>query len=458
MHLTRRAYLAGTAALVTARPALASDTRILTAAPAKVQITPAEYGPTWLWCFDGVTPGPELRVQQGGRVRVDFRNDLPQPSAIHWHGIRIDNRMDGVPGLTQTPVEPGETFSYDFIAPDAGTYWYHSHSKSWEQVARGLHGALIIEEPEPPKVDQDLVLVLDDWRLDRDARLSEDFASMRDWSHAGRIGNHVTVNSHPEPTYSAGRNERLRLRLINSANARIFTLSATGLTGWVLALDGQPLSTPEPLDRVTLAPAQRADLLVDVTPHDTATPTLISHERDGDYALATFPAKQAVRASRLPEPPPLPANPLPAFPARAEPRQVDLIVQGGAMGRMAEAEFEGQTLGIRELVQKGYAWAFNGTAGMPKTPLFDVPLGQAVSLKLVNDTAWPHGIHLHGHHFFETAEDNPGAPGPWRDTILLHRGETRRIHFTADNPGDWLIHCHMLEHAAAGMTAWFRVT
>lgn len=387
-------------------------------------------------------------------MMVDFENALAEPSAVHWHGIRLENAMDGVPHLTQEPVQPGETFRYDFALPDAGTYWYHSHNRSWEQVARGLYGPLIVDEPNPPEVDHEHVLVLDDWRMADGAKLADGFGSMRDRSHAGRIGNWVTVNGEGEPSLPARLNDRLRLRLINAANARVFELTATGLAGWIVALDGMPLATPEPLERVVLAPAQRADLIVDVRPGEGEVPTLISHERDGGYALATFPVSGVARSKPLDYNEKfLPPNPAPRPGKLDGALQVELVMQGGAMGRMAEAEFEGQTLGIRDLVRTGNAWAFNGVAGMPSEPLFTAERHRTVAIKLINDTAWPHGIHTHGHHFSEIGT----SQRPLRDTILLNRGETRRIAFTADNPGDWLIHCHMLEHAAAGMTSWFRV-
>ena len=455
MIMSRRAFLATTAAAMAPWQAGATTPKVLTAAESLVRLAPAEHPETALWCFDGLTPGPELRAKQGERLSLDFVNNLSEPSAIHWHGIRIDNAMDGVPGLTQEAVQPGETFRYDFELPDAGTYWYHSHNRSWEQVARGLYGPLIVEEAQPPEVDQDQTLVLDDWRLAEGAEIAGGFGSMRDWSHAGRFGNWVTVNSLPEPSYPTRRHERLRLRLINAANARTFTLSAKGVRGWVVALDGQPLVAPKPFERVVLAPAQRADLIVDVLADGDEAPVLISHERDGDYAMATFPATGDARAAPLPQQETfLMPNPVPTPGKLDDALKVDLVMQGGAMGRMADAEFEGQTLGIRELVRKGKAWAFNSVAGMAEAPLFTAERGRTVEIKLVNDTSWPHGIHVHGHHFAEAGDTSVTL----RDTILLNRGETKRIAFTADNPGDWLLHCHMLEHAAAGMTSWFRVT
>ncbi|PHR19407.1 MAG: copper oxidase, partial [Hoeflea sp.] len=138
----------------------------LIAAPSRQRLYLPDAPMSDLWTYNGSAPGPEIRVKKGERVQVRFTNKLEEPTSVHWHGIRIDNAMDGVSGLTQKPVEPGGSFVYDFVAPDAGTFWYHAHNKSWNQVARGLYGPLIVDETEPVfERSNDLTLVLDDWRL-----------------------------------------------------------------------------------------------------------------------------------------------------------------------------------------------------------------------------------------------------------------------------------------------------
>ena len=223
-----------------------SEMVVLTAQPAKLQLAPAGYSETEIWGYDGRMPGPTIRVQQGDRVRRQLVNNLPQATSVHWHGIRIDNAMDGVAGLTQEAVPSGGKFDYDFEAPDAGTFWYHAHDRSVEQVARGLYGALVVEEPTAPDVDRDEVLVLDDWLLDTEtAQIATDFEAPMHRSHAGRRGNFVVANGQYGLTLNVKRNDRLRLRLINAANARIFEIALSGLEGWALAYDGMPLSESE---------------------------------------------------------------------------------------------------------------------------------------------------------------------------------------------------------------------
>jgi FtsP/CotA-like multicopper oxidase with cupredoxin domain len=278
---------------------------------------------------------------------------------------------------------------------------------------------------------------------------------MHDWAHGGRIGNWITVNGDGEAVLPVQRHERLRLRLCNTANARIFELALKGLTGWVVALDGQPVPPEAVPERLTLGPAQRADLIVDVTADEGAEAALAMVEGEGAFATVLFPVSGTARSEPMPAPTALTHNPatLPGDLAGAE--RANLVMEGGVMGGMAGATLRGQRMPIRELVQNGAAWAFNGVAGMPDDPLLGVDRGRTVRLKMVNDTAWPHAVHLHGHHFQTVTDER--ATGPLRDTLLVQRGETVEVAFVADNPGNWLLHCHMVEHAAAGMMTWLRV-
>ncbi|MEZ5451140.1 MAG: multicopper oxidase domain-containing protein, partial [Thiolinea sp.] len=297
--------------------------------------------------------------------------------SVHWHGIRIDNRMDGVSGLTQAAVEPGGQFLYDFVVPDAGTYWYHSHNRSWEQMARGLYGSLIVEEAEAPQVDRDEVWLIDDWRLGEDAQIVNDFGQMMQMSHGGRTGNWLTVNGVGMDRFSqtVKQHERLRLRLINTANASLFTLRLQGMQGKVVALDGQPLEQPEALGDVLLAPGQRADLLVDVmAAPGTEAQMLLVTGRD-NIPIGRFPVQGSQRSKPLPAPEALPANPLTPLAQIKDSPVTELRMQGGAMGSMRKAIYQGEEMHMRALVQQGMAWAFNGVAGMTDEPLLTAQRG-----------------------------------------------------------------------------------
>jgi FtsP/CotA-like multicopper oxidase with cupredoxin domain len=154
----------------------------------------------------------------------------------------------------------------------------------------------------------------------------------------------------------------------------------------------------------------------------------------------------------------LPENPLPGVVPLADVQEIPMLMEGGAMGGLREAEYQGQMLDIKALVAKGKVWSFNGIVGKPLQPVARIPKGRTAVINMINRTVWPHAMHLHGHHF-RVVERN-GAPvtgAPWRDTELVERDEQVRIAFIADNPGKWLFHCHMLEHQAAGMLTWLEV-
>lgn len=432
MTLSRRMFLAGTAAALTLpRPALASP-GVLRAAPVKAQILPEGEGATDMLGFNGSTPGPELRLKQGEILAIRFENQTGQGSSVHWHGIRLDNAMDGVPDLTQPLVQPGESFDYRFRAPDAGTFWYHSHNRSWEQVAKGLYGPLVVEELDPPRVDSDITVMLDDWRIEETGALMAGFGNMHDLSHAGRLGNYAKILPSQD---SVRLGDRVRLRLINTATARIFPVRIEGLDAQVVALDGMPLATPRALADFQLAPAQRVDVIGDVT----GPVEFIFIARDTLYEMGRLPVD-----GENPAPMTTPVEPL-AAPDVARPKDtadqsLTLRMEGGAMG--------GRHAG-------GDVWAFNGVSGVSETPFASFKRGETAVFDLVNDTSFPHGIHLHGHHFHELTPD--GSLGDLRDTSLVERGASRKIAVVLDNPGKWLLHCHMLGHQASGMKTWLDV-
>lgn len=409
-----------------------------------------------LWLYNASTPGPEIRVKVGERVKVRLKNNLEEPTSIHWHGIRIANDMDGVSGLTQEPVQPGETFEYEFVALDAGTYWYHAHNKSWNQVARGLYGPLIVDEETPAfDPEYDLTLVIDDWRLSQDGSL--DLASLghlMDWSHGGRFGNYLTVNGISRPEFELKHGQAYRLRLINAANARIFDIDPQRFGAKILAYDGQPLPAPEApaYSPLLLAPAQRMDLLV-IGGDDFALEELSG---DTPYPFAFFKVNKQTQTQR--EFRKLAPNPIPE-PDLINAKKFEIDMTGGAMGRMVETVYNGKVLTGEDFPKTGQLWAFNGVANLAKDPFFSVERGESVVLKVVNNTAFMHAMHVHGHHFRvierEGATIDDGQP--WRDTFVIGPDQSVEIAFVADNKGKWLFHCHMLEHAAAGMNTWFEV-
>ncbi len=470
--ISRRAFLKGSAAILgmaALKPSgvLAAPFHHLRAGPAKVTLL-GEGGPkTEVWSYDGTVPGPLIRARQGERVAVKVTNRLTDPTTVHWHGLRTVNAMDGVPFLTQPPIKPGESFDYQFDTRDAGTFWYHPHVNTAEQVGRGLAGPLIIDEPAQPEVDRDIVWVIDDWRIGDDGQLPP-FTSLHDMGHGGRFGNAATINgAAPEP-FSVRAGERIRLRLINSANARVFGLTFNGHAPWLMAVDGHPVR-PRRIEQgsIILAPGSRADLFLDMNgkPGD-AFPIVDNYYPRMTYRLGkiAYRDEPPLRTDALPDPAPLPANPV-ASPNLAEAERRDLTFQGGAMGGLREAEFMGKRMSLRELVMgHGMFWAHNGVIIPPikegdiGKPLFEFKQGRSYILRLTNDTAFDHPMHLHGHSFHVIARNNKALDTPViQDTVLIQPEQQVDIAFVADNPGDWAFHCHILEHAQAGMMGFVRV-
>ncbi|MGE0281479.1 MAG: multicopper oxidase family protein [Rhizobiaceae bacterium] len=435
----------------------------LVAAPARASLVGKPHPDTDVWCYDGQTPGPELRVRQGERIRVHVENRLPEETTVHWHGIRLPNAMDGVPHLTQKPIAPGETFSYEFDCIDAGTFWYHPHQRSFVQVGRGLYGSLIVEEREPVAVDRDVTWLLADWRLLDDASISNDFGNMHDISHNGRVGNTVTINGRVPETFAVRAGERIRLRLINGANARIFGLDFEGHKPQIIALDGQPVEPhAPPNDRVVLGPAMRIDLMLDMSGEPGKRLRVVDRFYRGlEYRLLDLVYSDAAPLRDLANPQPvrLPANPIPE-PDIKNAKRHQVALGGGMMGSMRTAMLDGKQVDIRTLMHNGLVWAINGIAakGHVHEPLVTFDRNRSYILELVNETMWDHPIHLHGHSFRVISRNGkPTQHREWQDTVLLSRQEKAEVAFVADNPGDWMIHCHILEHQAGGMMGVVRV-
>jgi FtsP/CotA-like multicopper oxidase with cupredoxin domain len=437
--------------------------RVLRARPGEALLRGDGQAATAIWGYDGLAPGPTLRVKRGGELKVRLVNELPEPTLVHWHGLRIPNAMDGVPHLVQEPIAPGRSFDYRFKAPDAGTFWYHSHLYASEQIERGLVGILLVDEPQPVDVDRDIALVFDDWRLRPDGALHEEsFRSMHDAAHLGRVGEHLTVNGRPALDIAVRANERLRLRLINAANARLMALRLDGHQAVVMAIDGQPAEPFAARDaRVALGPGNRVDLFVDAALAPGASAPLLLETGTAAVPIARLaydagaPARPEPRAA----PQPLPPNPLPERMDFARAVRVDVPLQGGAM-RMHERPRGGGDVPGHGIDPLARIWTMAGQAssGHHGPPLFSVKRGRTVMLAFPNRTAFPHAMHLHGHHFRLLDALDDGWKPFWLDTVVVPPDQTWRIAFVADNPGKWMLHCHMLEHGETGMGAWFEVT
>ncbi len=469
-NIGRRAFLiggtaaiaAGTTALVRlrkpqgnvqlpARPLDPSAGIRLTAARAQVPLLGPGTVPVNVWAYNGQVPGPELRIRQGKKLRVLLDNRLSEDTTIHWHGVRVPNPMDGVPKMTQPPVAPRTTYDYEFVVPDAGTFLYHPHAHSSEQIGRGLYGALIVEEPDPPAVDRELVWLLDDWRIDN-GQIAGGFGNGMDALMNGRVGNTVTINGRVPQPVAVRPNERIRLRLLNIANARIFGLHFGGLRPVVIAIDGQPAPPRLADGPILLGPGMRTDLILDMTGKPGDRVQITDNFYNGlEYQLTSFTyASSPVRQTPLSTPIDLRPNPI-AEPNLDGAEHHEMVFGGGMMSGMGGGMMGGGGMG----------WTVNGLVRTddPSDALFTIPRGRTAVFDLRNETAWWHPIHLHGHSFRVISRNGTSTARKDRqDTILIPPQETAEIAFVADNPGDWMVHCHILEHQEAGMMATFRVS
>jgi FtsP/CotA-like multicopper oxidase with cupredoxin domain len=417
---------------------------VLTAREAtpQVGITP---WPTWT--YDGRVPGPEIRLTRGDRVRIQLDNRLPQPTTIHWHGLAVPPAMDGVVGLSQPAVQPGQSFTYEFDVTQSGTFFYHSHVGL--QLDRGLYGPLVVEEPgenDRLRIDREYVLVLDDWLT---VAPEEALASIRSGggmmggegpAYVGYLLNGTTLASRLAVT----RGERVRLRLINAASATPFRVGLTGHTLTVTHADGQPVS-PLEVSTLVIGMGERYDVIVSATNPGTwpllvsssnsAVPTSLGvlvytgYERNVAPPFVWPSELQAGRRLRYED--------LRASSPTEASLPVSLIIPAvlsGGMGGMG-----GGTI----------SWTINGQI-YPNADPFVVREGARVQIAMTNRSMMPHPMHLHGH---TGVLRLPGVSGPGfaKDTVLLNPMDTATLEFTADNPGRWLFHCHNLYHMELGM-------
>jgi len=414
----------------------------------------ANYLPIQLWASDIKA----LNLQQFETVQIEVNNQLPNPTTLHWHGMRVKNTMDGVSGMTQLPIATGASFSYQITPQDAGTFWAHAHHNTFEQLARGLYFPLIVREAKEYIVDQDLLMVIDDWRINEERQL--DIASLgnfSEWAHGGRNGNILTVNRQLNQVYQCKAGQRIRLRLLNAANSRIMTVALPNFAIWILAKDGQPLAEPLKLDKpMTIGPGERYDFIIDINMSVGKFPIHeVSSGKNILIAMIDVSANEQQQQNTH-APAALPENPLPKIDPNKIKHRIKLDMQGGAMGGLKKANYQGNLLNVQELVKNKQIWSFNAIANLADEPLLTAKSGEMIEIEMINNTRWPHAMHLHGHHF--KADSSFYPKNIWHDTLLILAGETTKIMFRAGETGKWLLHCHMIEHQASGMATWIEVT
>src|SRR3954471_22347242 len=372
--------------------------------------------------FNGSVPGPLIEAEVGDTIRARLTNSLSQPTTIHWHGLRVPASMDGTESV-QTAVEPGASFDYEFSVPDAGTFWYHTHVNETEQLERGLYGPVVVRGPREPALDGDRVLMLDDLKLGVDGQLAP-FGDDHEL-HEGREGDVRLVNGMQEPELELAAGQVERWRVVNAANTRFMRLSIGGRPFSILGSDGGLLEAPvgateglvPPGERVELAvgPFAEADVLeLEALPYDRGRG---EPSRDRFATVRVGPAKPS--AASVPD----------------VLREIEPLVANGTEPT--------RTVSMKALMHGGHGQRAD-----------DVRVGELQVWELVNETSQDHPFHLHGF-FFQVLGDGKVA---WKDTVDVPRKATVRIAWLPDDrPGEWMYHCHVLEHHAMGMMAHFPV-
>jgi FtsP/CotA-like multicopper oxidase with cupredoxin domain len=445
--------------------------------------------------YNGSVPGPTLRVRQGSQVTVHVTNDTDLETAVHWHGLRLENRYDGVPHETQTPIPPGGDFTYRLPFVDAGLFWYHPHVREDYTQEMGLYGAILVEAADPdywPPAHRDVVLTLDDVLLE-DGVIAPFSRTETDYAAMGRYGNTLLVAGETDLTLTARTGEVLRLWLVNTANSRVFRVDLPGARMKLIGGDNGRVEHEDFVDDVVLAPSERA--VVDVLLDRAGQYTLEHRTPDRTYRLASISVTdEAAEPQLLQGFEQLRAAPELAAERRqlnrwlaAPPDKVLAIVAEMDMGGtdMGHSTDMGHDMsGMQDDAGDGIEWEddmvemnramtsanmhwklLDRTAGQDAPPDdWRFTVGDRVKLRVVNERASDHPMHhpfhIHGAgRFLVLARD--GMPEPnlvWKDTVLIRTGQTVDLLFDVTHPGRWMAHCHIAEHMHSGMMFTFTVT
>lgn len=402
-------------------------------------------------------PPPVIRMRRNTPYLARVTNRLDDYTAMHWHGLRLDNAMDGVPYLTQFPVAQNETYEYKLFSPDAGTFWYHPHCMTMDQMALGLTGILIVEEDENPGFDAEVPLNLRDFRLDSNGEWI-DLWTARGAARGGTFGTIMTTNWRTEPVYEAPSGGIVRLRVAATDTTRIYKLFLPDAKAKIIALDGHPLpalidmpKTEE--DAVLLGPGQRADIALMMPRVEGQIATLFTDAPGNARVLARLVATGASENKSLADLVPLPPNPVPE-PDLAGARREEFVFGWSPEGGLPNNGVCGSLPYTFWSINRT-PWPGDAVEGVG--PLATFRKDESVILRLRNESPNDHPIHLHGLAFRPIASNKRRLPPHWTDTVLLQREETIDIAFVADNPGDWAFHCHVIEHQKTGLAGFVRV-
>jgi FtsP/CotA-like multicopper oxidase with cupredoxin domain len=411
---------------------------------ARVEIAPGHTVDAWT--YDGGLPGPLIRLRIGDRLIVHFTNRLPEPTTVHWHGLRVPLPMDGVPGVSQPPVAPGASFTYDFVVPDAGLFWYHPHVMSAAQVGFGLYGALLVDDPdEGVDVADELVMVLSDLALNERGTLESPEAGGSIANVFGREGTHVLLNGRKRSSLTVRSGAPQRWRIVNAAKSRYFNLDLGGLMFRQIGGDGGLQEYAVERDTLLLAPGERADVIV--TPQLGAGETLVLRSvlvNRGMFTLeGRFPYDELLTLTG--------AN-VPAYSAPTS-SPVRRAIHPLLLTDATKVDLE---LALDQPPDASPEYAIRGRLYSAKHKALHARVGETQVWTVTNSTKWSHPLHLHGF-FFQVLDDSgaPVRPLAWKDTVDIPFERTVRLAVRFDDregvTGAWMVHCHILDHAEAGL-------
>jgi FtsP/CotA-like multicopper oxidase with cupredoxin domain len=415
----------------------------LVAAPGRAQLGGSGAAEIWGYAdgarqpLEPIVPGPLIEARQGDTVIVHFTNQLPEATTIHWHGIRVPNGADGT-HATQHEVPPGGTFDYQFVAVDAGTFWYHPHVHADVQIERGLAGALVVRGGADLAIDAERTFVLDDVKLEPNGELSTTTDAVD--RMLGRQGNVLLANGRSGGRIVAKHGARERWRFINAANGRYFNLRLPDRSFTVIAWDGGLVAEPYVAESVLIAPGERYDVLVELggSPGDA-------------FPLETI---YYFRAHGLPF-----AEPAPVFTVQIGNEAATSSSLPAVAGSVTDIPIDDATP-VRPLVltetdpdETGQAPRFfiNGAAH-PDVPAIAATSGNVEIWEFQNQAEMDHPMHLHGMFFQVLAmEGAPPLARAWKDTVNVKSHANVRVAVRFGGPGRWMYHCHILEHVERGM-------
>jgi FtsP/CotA-like multicopper oxidase with cupredoxin domain len=406
--------------------------------------------------FDGQYPSPVLRAKQGQPITITVINKLDQPTTIHWHGLRIDIAMDGVPFLSQMPIKPGESFVYRFTPPDAGTFWYHPHVNSVEQLGKGLVGLLIVDEADsnqfsPDEFAADIPLMIKNWHLNDDGSFKP-LSIPRYAARMGTPGNYETINGVNKPTIEVPANSWIRLRFANVDNTLVYKIRVEDHPAYLASIDANPLPAVKPFTEQAIGAGMRFDLIVK-TPAAGETVTIQNGKGRLFFEFLTLKAINSPASQTFEQPMPrLPLNPLPEPDLDAAETLKFVFEWEGAItpaDDRGKAKHKFWTINRR-------AWEGMSHNNIP-APLAKLQLGKTYIFDLKNNTPHHHPIHIHGVMFKVLKSTKKKIDPFFTDTVLMEKNERVKIAFVADNPGRWMYHCHVIEHMKTGLMGYIEI-